>query len=223
MPRRVLPGSEGLVYHVLNRSVRRVRLFSSAADYDAFLRVLREALAKTPTRLLAFCIMPNHWHLVIWPIANELPNFMHLLTMTHAKRWHRHHRTTGTGPVYQNRYHSVPVQTETHFVTVVRYVERNPVRAGLTVRAEDWAWSSVGVGCRNCDSVHLAEWPIPRPPDWLEHVNVNMSRGELDSVRDAVRRHRPIGDEGWVTAIAARYNLSLRGPGRPHGPEWRQQ
>src|SRR5581483_9210058 len=89
MPRsaRIAPG--GLVYHVLNRGVRRMTLFRSHKDYLAFLHALRETLAAMPTmRLLAFCIMPNHWHLVLWPAKDgDLARFMMRLTITHVRRW----------------------------------------------------------------------------------------------------------------------------------------
>src|SRR5918993_1616120 len=136
MPRRSLHSAGGVIFHVLNRSARRQQLFFSSADYRAFESVLVEALDKVSIRLLAYALMPNHWHLVLWPVHDELPRFMHWLTLTHAKRWHAAHQSTSTGHVYQNRYHAVPVQSDAHLVTVLRYVERNALRAGLVRRAE---------------------------------------------------------------------------------------
>jgi REP element-mobilizing transposase RayT len=80
----------GLVYHVLNRAVARLALFEKDSDYEAFERVLAEAMEKHPTRLLGYCVMPNHWHLVIWPREEgELTEFVRWLTHTHVMRWHQ--------------------------------------------------------------------------------------------------------------------------------------
>jgi len=81
--------------------------------------------------------MPNHWHFLFWPRKDgELSEVMRLLSVTHTQRWHAHRHTAGTGPVYQGRFKSFPVQSDEHFLTVARYVERNPVRTNLVLRAE---------------------------------------------------------------------------------------
>lgn len=215
MPRRHLDATDGLAYHVVNRSVRRMQLFASDADYEAFLRVLRETLAKVPTRLLGYCIIYNHWHLVVWPTGDELPRFMHRLTMTHAKRWHKARDSTGSGPVYKGPYHAVPVQRENHLFAVLRYVERNALRAGLVRRAEDWRWGSLTERCGNGTPIPLAEWPVPRPDDWLERVNAPSTPEEIERLRNAIRKGSPIGEDAWVTVTAARLGLTLRDRGRP--------
>jgi putative transposase len=136
MPRRLRSASGGYVYHVLNRSVARDSLFAKAGDYAAFLKVLRQADTWQPMRLLAFCVMPNHWHLLVWPHADgDLSEYMRWLTVTHTQRWHAHHHTAGTGPLYQGRFKAFPVQEDEHLLAVWRYVERNALRANL--------WSSV--------------------------------------------------------------------------------
>ena len=95
-------------------------------------------------RLLAYCVMPNHWHLVVWPHQDgALSRFMNWLTLTHTQRWHQHRHSVGEGHVYQGQFKSFPVETNEYFLVVCRYVERNAVRAGLVERAEQWRWSSV--------------------------------------------------------------------------------
>ena len=140
MPRtaRVAPG--GYVFHVLNRGNRRCQIFDDDGDYAAFERVLAETLALAPLRLLAYCLMPNHWHLLLWPTADgQLGRFMQRLTVTHARRWHAHrHSEDPGGHLYQGAFKSFPVQDDPHFLTVARYVERNALRAGLVARAQDW-------------------------------------------------------------------------------------
>src|SRR5438309_1941517 len=123
----------GYVYHMLNRANGRLPIFHKNGDYDAFERILGEALEHVPgMRLLAYCLMPNHWHLVVWPRRDgELSDFGHWLTLTHTQRWHAHYRDVGTGHLYQGRFKSFPVGQAEHFLGLCRYVERNAVRAGL--------------------------------------------------------------------------------------------
>src|SRR5437660_12243822 len=144
MPRRARNAPGGLVYHALDRAVARLPLFQKDGDCAAFGRVLGEALEEHPTRLLAYCLMPNHWHLVLWPEQDgELTAFLRWLTHTHTMRWHAHYHTGGTGHVYQGRFKSFPVQEDEHFLAVCRYVERNALRANLVTRAQDWRWGSL--------------------------------------------------------------------------------
>ena len=112
------------VYHVLNRANGRQALFDDEGDYAAFERVLAEAQQRLPMRLLAYCLMPNHWHRVLWPFGDgDLSRF--LAWLTHTQRWHADRHTTGSGHLYQGRFKSFLVQTDAHLLTVCRYVERN--------------------------------------------------------------------------------------------------
>jgi putative transposase len=104
-PRRAAEG--GLIYHALSRANARLAIFGSDADNAAFERVLRQAIARIDMRLVAYCLMPNRFHLLYWPREDgDLSTFMRWLTMTHTQRWHAHHRTAGTGHLYQCRYTS---------------------------------------------------------------------------------------------------------------------
>jgi putative transposase len=195
--------------------VRRQQLFFDQGDYEAFERVLTEALNRIPVPLLAYCVMPNHWHLVVHPSNGQLPRFMHWLTATHAKRWHLAHGTLGTGPVYQNRYGAVPVQTETHLLRLLRYVERNPLRARLVPRAEYWRWGSLWRRCNSCHDLPLAPWPIPQPANWPDIVNEPQTDTDLGEIRRAMVRRRPVGDPAWAAATAESLGIPVIGPGRP--------
>ncbi len=209
-----------MVFHVLNRGVGRMRLFGKEADYAAFEQVMIETLTLRPMRLLAYCVMPNHWHLVLWPREDgHLGAFMQRLSITHARRWQEHRRVVGHGHVYQGRYKSFPVQRDEHFLTVCRYVERNPLRAGLVERAEAWRWSSLwrreqrGSSHTEC----LTDWPVDRPPNWPACVNTAETAAELDDLRLTLARGRPFGSPTWTTRTAARLGIesSLRPRGRP--------
>jgi putative transposase len=144
---------------------------------------------------------------------------MRWITVTHTQRWHAHRHTSGTGPVYQGRFKSFPVQTDEHFLTVARYVERNAVRAKLVTRAEEWQWSSLWRWARNDPKLleFLAEWPVERPSQWLHWVNEPERESELEDLRCGAQRGRPFGDEDWVIRTARRLGLesALRERGRP--------
>jgi putative transposase len=195
-------------------------IFEKEGDYDAFVGILEEAVARTQTRLLAYCVLRNHWHLVVWPREDaELSRFTGWLTLTHTQRWHAHRRSTGSGHVYQGRFKSFPVQDDNHYYTVCRYVERNALRADLVKRAEDWRWGSLHRwkhGTAKEKSL-LAAWPSPRRPGWLEHVNGPQSDTELTALRRSVSRGCPYGDESWCDRMVRRLGLesTLRARGRP--------
>jgi putative transposase len=212
------------VYHVLNRAVARLPLFEKDADYEAFERVLAEALEKHPTRLLSYCILPNHWHLVLWPREDgELTNFVRWLTHTHVMRWHAHYGTAGTGHLYQGRFKSFPIQTDEHFYTVTRYVERNALRANLAVRAEQWRWCSLWHRVSGSPDARklLHRWPLAEPDGWVDLVNRPESEAELKAVRQAIRRGSPFGSSQWQARTANRLDLqwTLRPRGRPRRQE----
>lgn len=226
MPRtaRIAPG--GVVFHVLNRGNARIRIFDDVRDYQAFEWLLAEAVLHAPMRLLAYCIMPNHWHLVVWPERDgELGRFMQRLTTTHARRWHRTRGSVGTGHLYQGTYRSFPVQDDEHFLTVCRYVEQNALRAGLVERAEEWRWSSLWVRLRGKADQHkptLSAWPVPLPNEWLSLLNESLSSKGLEALRLSVRRGRPYGSEAWQQRMANRLGLEsafrLRGRPRKKAP-----
>ena len=110
---------------------------------------------------------------------------MRWVTVTHTQRWHAHRHTSGSGPVYQGRFKAFPVQTDEHFLTVARYVERNAVRAKLVARAEEWQRSSLWRWARKDSRLleFLAEWPVERPTQWLQWVNETERETELEDLR----------------------------------------
>jgi putative transposase len=195
-------------------------IFEDKGDYEAFENVLAEAVERTATRLLAYCLLPNHWHLLVWPRKDgELSKFVGWLSLTHTQRWHAHRHSTGSGHVYQGRFKSFPVQEDEHFYAVARYVERNALRAGLVRRAEQWRWGSLDRWLRGsaADKALLAAWPLPRKADWVAHVNAAQTEAELQAVLRSIVRGSPMGDASWSGRTARRLGLesTLRPPGRP--------
>ena len=217
MPRGPRSAPGGLVCHVLNRGVNRQILFSKDEDYAAFERIMAQGLQRIPMRILSYLLMPNHWHMVLWPAADgHLTAWLRWVTNTHTQRWRAHYHNAGLGHVYQGRFKSFPVHDDPHFLIVSRYVERNALRAGLVERAEDWRWSSLWRR-QHGQAEMLSEWPVLRPHDWVEWVNQPQTAGELSELRQAVCRSRPFGSETWERETAVRLGLesTLRPLGRP--------
>jgi putative transposase len=232
MPRRPRLTPAGLVYHVLNRAVARRAIFFKDPDYAAFERVLAQALARSPgLELFTYCLMPNHWHLVLRPAADgQLSDFMQWVTVTHTQRWHAHNHTFGTGHLYQGRFKSFPVETDDHFLALCRYVERNPLRAQLVTRAELWRWSAVwrrvqghadrptaNISAPPSTAPHLSPWPVDQPTDWLALLNRPQPRDQEEALRQSIRKGRPFGSETYQqwTSQALGLSSAFRNPARP--------
>ena len=217
MPRTARASAGGYCFHVLNRGNARAEIFHKDGDYLAFLDAMDEARLRVPMRILAYCLMPNHFHLVVWPAADgELSRWMQWLMTVHVRRYLRHYQSSGH--VWQGRFKAFPIQEDEHLLTVIRYVERNPLRASLVDRAEDWNWSSL---TNQPASPRLDPGPLPRGENWLEHVNTPMTEAEFQAIRLSVQRQRPFGSSPWTLATADTLGLqfSLRNPGRPRGQE----
>jgi putative transposase len=194
-----------------------MKLFHKPSDYQAFLKLMVQAAGRVPSmRLLAYCLMPNHWHLALWPRNDgDLAAYMSWLTNTHVRRWRQHWHSIGEGHVYQGRYKNFLVQKDDHFLTLIRYIEANPVRAKLVTRAQEWRWSSLTPG--GDERPALCEWPVLRPEDWTQIVNAPLAEEQLERVRLSLKRGRPLGTDSWVKQTARRLGLefTLRPRGRP--------
>ncbi len=224
MPRRLRVSSGGYAYHVLNRAVGRMRIFGKQRDFEAFEEVLADARACLPMRVLAWCVLPNHWHFVLWPRKDgDLSEFMRWLTVTHTQRWHASHHTAGTGPLYQGRFKSFPIQEDDHLLAVLRYVERNPLRANLVKDAEAWRWCSLWHRVQGNTARLLDAGPVTLPRGWRQHVQSPQTDAELEALRRSVVRGAPFGETSWQERTATRLGLesTLRPRGRPwkHNPE----
>jgi putative transposase len=201
-----------MIFHCLNRGNDRREIFSEPGDYAAFESVLQATLEIVPIRLLSYCLMPNHWHLALWPKQDgELGAFMQRLTTTHVRRWHRHRKSEGMGHLYQGTYKSFPVQDDPHLLVMNRYVERNALRANLVKKAQDWQWCSLWRQEHGSPAEReiLTEWPVDRPDDWLSIVNDPQTDQELAQIRECIRRGRPFGNPKWQSRTAARMNLQF--------------
>ena len=220
MPRPPRADEAGGLYHALNRGNARARIFRKDADFEAFERILAEALERYDVQVFCYELMPNHWHLVLRPNRDgEMSRFLRWTTATHTMRYHAHYHTSGHGHVYQGRFKSFPIQDDAHFLTVCRYVERNALRAGLVASAAAWRWGSLWRWLQPIepDPRLLAAWPIARSANWAARVNEPLTDQELAAVRRSAQRGSPLGDPSWVESTSRRLGLrsTLRPRGRP--------
>ena len=217
---RTARASKGdICYHVINRGNARATVFHNDADYRSFISLIEKASDRLPLRVLAFCLMPNHFHLVLRPFGDgDLSRWMQWLLTSHVRRYHRIRGTSGR--VWQGRFKAFPIQEDRHLLTVMRYVERNPVRADLVAHAAAWRWSSISGGHRPTWKDILTKSPVDKPCNWEQLVNTPLNDDELNALRRCGRRNAPYGDSAWTRDTARLLGLesSLRGPGRPPRP-----
>jgi len=224
---------------VLNRANARATLFRADEDYSMFERVVLEVQQRVNMRLIGYCIMPNHWHMILWPRDDgDLSEFMRLVGVTHTQRWHAVHQTAGRGHLYQGRYKSFLIQRrrpsrserEVGLIEgpnplhqVLCYVERNALAAGLVDRAEAWPWCSLALrltkDTSECRPI-LCDFPGDLPSGWLKRVNRPSKDKELEELKRlqaSMLRGRPYGGEAWSRQIASEFGLesTFRPRGRP--------
>jgi putative transposase len=212
-----------MAYHVLNRGAGKQDLFRKEEDYAAFLRIVDDVQQRIPVPVICFCLMPNHWHLVLRPRkAGQLSEFMRLVQVTHAQRYHARYKTVGTGPLYQGRFKSFPFDGDEYAGTVIRYVERNALRSGLCRRAEAWRWGSSHIrytrGIERPDWLLPEEkWPVKVGRDYLKWLNRPQTDAEEAAMARSIQRGQPYGSAAWTNRVAKRLGLesTLRPRGRP--------
>jgi putative transposase len=206
----------GVIYHVLNRGNGRMKIFREPGDYAAFIDLAIDARQKAGVDVLGFCLMPNHWHLVLRPDGDgDLAAYMSWLTNTHVKRYRSHYKQT-SGHLYQGRYKSFAVEDDDCFLTLLRYVEANPLRAKLVAKAQAWKWSSLGCDKKIAGKL-LASWPVDRPRNWTWLVNQPLSQPQQQQIKTSLERGRPLGSEKWTRKMAEMLGVSytLNPRGRP--------
>ena len=233
MPRKKRITKGGFVYHVMNRANGRLRIFKKELDFIAFENILAEGIERFSMRLCGYCIMSNHWHLLLWPVIDgDLTNFMRWITLTHTQRWHAAHGTTGTGHVYQGPFKSFPIQKNRRYLKVMQYIEANPLAASMVRSAADWPWSSYVHRHLEANEVNAGRFtkpfcldpgPLPLPNNWPEIVNQNLKEEETAELARCIRKGSPYGDKEWVKITAEELNLqsTLRERGRPGKFKWK--
>lgn len=186
-PLRFLPA--GSVHHIINRGNDKRVLFETTRDYEEFLQLMAMAKRRANIRIPAYVLIGNHWHFVLWPSeAGQVEEFQHLVTTTHAIRRRRTTGTVGHGHIYQDRYHAFAIWTEVQYLNVVRYVEANPLRAGLVKSAADWRWSSLYERLGHARGI-VDEGPVALPRDWPALVDTCLPQEAIDDIRRSLRKH----------------------------------
>ena len=218
MPRTARASAGGLCYHVLNRGNAGVDVFREARDYAEFIELLHEETETRKVRLLAYCLLPDHFHLVLWPrMDGDLSRWMQWLSTSHVRRYHRYHQTSGH--IWEGRYRAFPVQPDEHLLIVLRYIEQNPLRLkDLHVRKpERWRWSSAGKEVAGLERPRIEPGPMARGGDWLQSLQEPLTAEELAAVRHSVVRGTPFGDPKWQQRIVTQLGLesTMRPRGRP--------
>ncbi|MGO9465792.1 MAG: transposase [Isosphaeraceae bacterium] len=216
MPRAARASVGGMCYHVYNCGNNRAEVFHEPDDSDAFLATAVEGCERLPMRVLAYCIMPSHFHLVLWPRNDgDLSRWMQWLLTAHVRRYHRDHG--GSGHVWMGRFKAFPIQTDEHLLAVFRYVESNPVRANLAKRAAEWRWSSAGYWSGRPTLLEPHPGPVERGRNWAQKLNTSIPAAELELIRRSVVRGTPLGTSAWVAKTVKRLGLesTIRPRGRP--------
>jgi len=205
----------GQVYHVLNRGNGRANVFHKPEDFAAFVKLIAEAKERHPVKVIAYCLMTNHFHLVVKPTTGaDLSNWMRWLMTSHVRRYHRHYGSSGH--VWQGRFKSFVVKDSDHLLAVMRYVEGNPGQAQMVSSAKDWPWSShrenlgtvsdqrsvtVPVNGNLPREGQAPEVPVPivdvgminLPKDWTTFVDTPLTGKELNGLRHSLHRQIPFG------------------------------
>ena len=225
MGRPLRPVADGLVYHAINRGNNRAAVFDDAEGYRLFLHSLRQTKERYPFKLFGYCLMTNHFHLVLQPEAGQsISRIVQSLTVAHTWWFHRHHGTVGH--VWQGRFKSPLIETDEHLLTVVRYVESNPLRAGMVKDLKDYPWTSYAVhGLGRADDL-VAEMPCwqglrrseaARQKYWRHWVHQPLTQRELERLRRSVQSGVPYGSPTWVERMSRSLGIALapRPRGRP--------
>ena len=225
MGRLPRPTGDDLIDHAINRGSNRADVLGPDGERDMFLGDLARTKARYPFALFGYCLMSNHFHLLLKPAPGQsISRILQSLTVAHT--W-RHHRRQGTsGHVWQGRFRSPVIQDGDHLLVVLRYIEANPVRAAMVADPCEYTWSSHRChGAGHADPLldsfpgweQLGRTEAERRARWRRKVRGEQPAKELDGVRSSVRSGRPYGAEDWVEVISHRLGI-VREPRRRGRP-----
>ncbi len=206
LARIIIPG---LPHHVTQRGNRREQVFFCDADYEAYIGYLSEAIKRAGSEIWAWCLMPNHVHLIVVPSHEDGlrqsfagPNRKYASRINARNKW--------TGHLWQGRYGSV-VMDEAHLYHAFAYIALNPVRAGLVKRAQDWKWSSIHAHMAGCDDTITTVAPaISRIGNISNILEGDNDLSRFEALRKAEITGRPIGNNDFIEGLEKQTNRTLK-------------
>ena len=216
MPRIARVLTDNQIYHIINRGNRRESVFHDNYDYEKFLRLLIESKEIYALKIYAYCLMPNHFHLVIYTkYANFLSQAMHWISSSYVRYYNKRYNLSGH--LWQGRYKSFIVQEDTYLLVLLKYVEVNPKRARIVKDCIDYKYSSANTRVKNEKDLLIDETPICLPDDWYSYINSDEKNIDIESIRNSINRQSPLGDENWRYMVSKKYNLesTINSIGRP--------
>jgi len=225
MPRLPRPISDGFVYHAINRGNNRGPVFLDADDHKSFLEALDRTRQRYPFRLYGYCLMSNHFHLLLKPGEGQsISRILQSVSVAHTWRYHKRH--SSSGHVWQGRFKSPVIQDGAHMITVLKYIEANPLRARIVDDLSAYPWSSYPAHAygrpdplldRLPEYESLGHTASERQIQWRRRLESLQSESELAALRDSVKSGKPIGDPDWVRSHAHSLGIELnpRPRGRP--------
>lgn len=198
----------GVPHHVTQRGNRRQQVFFGDDDYVAYRTLLAESCRAAGVAVWAYCLMPNHVHLILTP--SDADGLRAALGEAH-RRYSRevNSREGWRGYLWQGRFASFPMD-EPYVLTGARYIELNPVRAGLVARARDWRWSSARAHLSGKDDALVSVRPLLEiAPKWSALLNETLTEDECDLLRSGERTGRPLGSSKFITRLEKRLHRTL--------------
>ena len=218
------PIADGLIYHVINRGNNRQTVFSSEGDFNAFLKAIADLKERHKFELYGYCLMTNHIHMLIRPCEGSISRIVQSLLVSHTQRFHRFHRSSGH--VWQGRFKSPVIQDDDHLLTVLRYMEANPLRrdGAASGRLSSGAVSppmAKDAADPLLDTLAgydaLGAYPAVRQRPWSAYVHQEPEERELAAIRRSNESGLPFGEPRWVDRLCGKLKLDLtiRPRGRP--------
>ena len=215
LARLVIPG---LPHHITQRGNRRQQTFFNDGDYAAYVELMAQWCRDEGVEIWSYCLMPNHIHLIAVPSSQE--GLRRAIGEAHRRYTRRiNFRQKWRGYLWQGRFASF-VMDEPHLLAAARYIELNPVRAGLVAKAENWPWSSARAHLAGRDDQLVKVAPLlTMIPDWCAFLNSAMPEEELRDIRQHSRTGRPLGDETFLDRLEGMVGRLLKPQKRGRKPK----
>ena len=196
-------------HHITQRGTNRSEIFLEDNDYQHFLVLLGECLEKTRTDLWAYCLMNNHFHLLISPANSEgLGQCLHGATFRYAQYFNLKYGRSGR--LWQNRYFSCPVDKDEYLWAVVKYIEMNPVRAKIAEKPEQWRWSSAQehIAGKPDNTIKLFQWLTGRERE--DYAVMIVEKTMEEKIRKATSTGRPLCEDSFFDKLEIMLNRNVR-------------